>query len=102
MRKIMAFNTETWAWFKTAPLPVVLSICLTSFTVLGTYAWSIDEKVSEQKAVVAVAAEKAKVAAEVAIKIEEKLDKVLELVSHIAIEQAIIKTKAEEAKKEKK
>jgi maleate cis-trans isomerase len=98
----MSTKEVTWEWLKTAPLPVVLSLCLTSFMVLGSYAWSIDNEVKEQKAVVAVAAEKAKVAAEVAIKIEEKLDKVLELVSHIAIEQAVAKSKAEEAKKKEK
>jgi len=96
----MSFNSEMWEWLKTAPLPVVLAICLTSFAVLGTYAWSIDGKVGEQKTVVAVAAERARVAAEVSVRIDEKLDKVLELVSHIAIEQAI--HKAQEAKKEKK
>lgn len=90
----MSFNTETWAWFKTAPLPVVLSICMSSFLILGSYAWSIDNEVKAQKTDVAVAAERAKVAAEKAKdaaettkRVEEKIDKLLEAVIEIKVEK---------------
>lgn len=97
-------NSETWAWFKTAPLPVVLSICCSSFVVLGSYAYSIDEAaqkhVSEEKAAVAVAAEQAKTAAEIAKGMDGKLDKLLGIVLKMEAEKAA--ADAAKAKKEKK
>lgn len=93
-------NSETWAWLKTAPLPVVLSICMTSFLVLASYAYSIDKDVQEQKAQVVVAkaaADKAKDAADTARRVEDKIDKLTELVQQVVVEQAVAK-----AKKEKK
>lgn len=95
-------NGETWAWFKTAPLPVVLSLCMSSFLVLGSYAYSIDKDVQEQKAQVVVAkaaADKAREAAEAARRVEDKIDKLTELVQQVVIEQAVAKA---EKKKEKK
>jgi hypothetical protein len=87
-------NSETWAWFKTAPLPVVLSICLTSFTVLGTWSYAIEQKQAADSTKVAVAAEKAEQAAKAAEKAEqkldkanEKLDKLLEIVAEVKAEQ---------------
>jgi len=71
----MPFNTETWAWFKTAPLPVVLSICLTSFMILGTWSYAIDKRQAEDSTKVAVAVERSTVAAAAAERAEAKLDK---------------------------
>lgn len=96
-------NSETWAWLKTAPLPVVLSICMTSFFILGSYAYSIDKDVQQQKADVVVAkaaAEKAKDAADTARRVEDKIDKLTDMVQQVVIEQAV--AKAEKTKKEKK
>lgn len=97
----MSFNSETWEWLKTAPLPVVLSICLTSFSLVGSYAYSIDKAaqkhVVEEKATVAVAAEQAKTAAEIARNMDGKIDKLLEAVLKMQAER-----EAEKAKKEKK
>ncbi len=99
----MSFNSETWEWFKTAPLPVVLSICRSSFTILGTYAYSLDQAqqkhIAEEKASVAVAAEQARTAAETAKRVENKIDKLTEVLQAVAIEQAVAKA---EKKKEKK
>lgn len=97
----MSINEETKKWLISAPLPVVMSLCLSSFMVLGTYAWSIDSEVKQQKTDIAVAAERAKVAAEKAKdaadttrRVEDKIDKLIE---------AMLETKAiEKAKKEKK
>ena len=96
---------ETWKWLRTAPLPVVLSICLTTSGGLATWLWAVDKEQSEQKADVAVAAEQAKTAADTAKKMDEKLDKVLEAVLAIQLQQAAdnaVKDKADKAKKKEK
>jgi len=96
---------ETWKWLRTAPLPVVLSICLTTSGGLATWLWAVDKEQDEQKATVAVAAEQAKTAADTAKKMDEKLDKVLEAVLAIQLQQAAdnaVKDKAEKAKKKEK
>lgn len=98
----MSFNSEMWEWFKTAPLPVVLSICVSSFLILGSYAYSIDKDVQEQKAAVVVAkvaADRAEDAAATAKRVEDKIDRLTELVQQVVIEQAVAKA---EKKKEKK
>ena len=99
----MSFTNETWEWVKTAPLPVVLSICLTSFTMVGSYAYSIDkaaqEHEKEERAAVAVAAEQAKTAAEVAKAMDGKIDKLLQIVIRMEAEKA---AEDKAAKKEKK
>ena len=102
----MSFNSETWEWFKTAPLPVVLSMCLSSFVILGSYSWSIDKDVKKQDTVVKVAVEQtahavkdAEAAAAAATRVEAKIDKLTELVQSVIVEQAVVKA---EKKKEKK
>jgi hypothetical protein len=92
-------SSDTWAWLKTAPLPVVLSLCFTSFTLVGSYAYSIDkaqqEHVAAEKAVVAVAAEQAKVAAETARRVEDKIDKLANMLDQVILERAVAKAKRE-------
>ena len=99
----MSFTNETWEWVKTAPLPVVLSICLTSFTLVGSYAYSIDKAQQrhavEEKAAVAVAAEQAKTAAEIAKGMDGKIDKLLQIVIRMEADKA---AEDKAAKKEKK
>lgn len=97
----MSFNSETWEWFKTAPLPVVLSLCLTSFMVLGSYAYSLDKKQQEQKVTVEVAVAKAEQAEQSAERSENKLDKANEKLDKLL--EAVLTIQAEaKAKKEKK
>ena len=97
----MSFNSETWAWIKTAPLPVVLSICLSSFTVLGSWSYAIEKKQAEDSTKVALAAQKAEQAAAAAEKAEQKLDKANEKLDKLL--EIVAEVKAEpKAKKEKK
>lgn len=101
----MSFNSDTWEWLKTAPLPVVLSISLSCFVVMGSYAYSIDKKVQEhvtqEKAVVAVAAEQASNAAATTKRVEDKIDKMAELLNKVILEREVSKAKREAAKEKK-
>lgn len=79
-----------WKWLGSAPLPVVLSICLGTSGVLGRWVWAVAAEVSDQKATVAVAAEQAEAARDAAravearlVRLEEKLDRLLEAVAGI-------------------
>lgn len=94
-------NTETWAWFKTAPLPVVLSICLTSFTVLATWSYAIEKRQAENSTKVAVAVEQAAQAKAAADSADKKMDKANEKLDKLL--EAVLTIQAEaKAKKEKK
>ena len=84
---------ETWKWLRQAPLPVVLSICLLSSTILGSWVYAVEQKQNEQKTAVAVAAEKAAVAAETAKRAEDKLDKANDKLDQLL--EAVIRVKAE-------
>lgn len=91
---------EVWTWLKKAPLPVVLSLCLTSFTVLATWLYAVEGEQAKQAVAVAEAkkdAEQAKKAAEgMDAKLEkanEKLDKLLEAVIEMKAEQKAAKKK---------
>jgi capsular polysaccharide biosynthesis protein len=93
---------ETWKWLRTAPLPVVLAISLMSSGGLATWLWAVDKEQDAQKASVAVAAEQAKTAAEIAKSMDAKLDKLLEIVQAVQTQQAVDKAVAEKATKTKK
>jgi hypothetical protein len=90
-------NDDTWKWLKTAPLPVVLSMCLTSSGILATWLYAVDKEQSEQRAAVAVAAEQAKTAAEIAKGMDAKVDRLLVIVLEMQAEKKA--EKAEGAKK---
>lgn len=84
-----------WQWVARAPLPVVLAFVL----VLASWVWAIDNEQANQKATAAVAAVEAKNAAARASdaaasakRVEDKLDKLLEIV---------LKEQAEKAAEEK-
>lgn len=53
-----------WKWLSAAPLPVVLSICLTTTGTLAGWVWVVAGEQATQKAAVAVAVEQAKDAKE--------------------------------------
>src|SRR5688500_19800495 len=82
-------------WLNTAPLPVVLSITITAFSVLGSWVWVIAGDVRNQQTLTAVAAEKALAAhtASVAVearlvRMEDKLDHILGTVAELTAEHA--------------
>jgi len=77
-----------WQWVARAPLPVVLALGIISSGFLSNWLWALEKEQNAQKASVAVAAEQAKTAAEVAKRMDEKLDKVLEAVQTIQLQQA--------------
>ncbi len=94
-------NSETWAWFKTAPLPVVLSICLSSFGILATWSYANEKKIAEQKAKVEVAVAAASAAKDASERAEDKMDKANEKLDKLL--EGVLKLQAEAAaKKEKK
>ena len=62
-----------WQWVATAPLPVVLFICLTTTSMLAGWVWNVAAEVREQQTVAAVAASEARAAKEVAVSAESRL-----------------------------
>jgi hypothetical protein len=68
---------DMWKWLGTAPLPVVLTICLTCTGALAGWVWVVAAEVGSQATVVAVAAEQAATAQKVAGKSDDKLDRLL-------------------------
>lgn len=92
-------SDESWNWLKTAPLPVVLSMCLTSFSILGAWLWSVEKAQAQQKTEVAVAVEQAKQAQQSATKAEQKLDKANEKLDKLL--EAVVSMKAAAEEKEK-
>lgn len=77
-------NEALWKWLKTAPLPVVLTICLSTTGALAGWVWAVADDLANQRAIVAVAAEQARTAKENQAKLEtqlsefdKKIDKVL-------------------------
>src|SRR5574341_806281 len=84
-----------WKWLTSAPLPVVLFICLTSTSAVAGWVWTIADATAAQSAAVAVAAEQAKTAKadvqdtkEAMIRMETKLDRLLEAVANLKAAEA--------------
>jgi hypothetical protein len=80
-------SDDTWKWLKGAPLPVVLSMCLTSSSVLAAWVYAVEKEQEAQKAPIAVAAEQAKTAVEIAKGLDAKIDKLLEIVLEMKAEK---------------
>ena len=101
----MSFTSETWEWFKTAPLPVVLAITIVCFSTVGSYTYAVDKAqqkhAAEESSKVAVASERAKLAADTALRIEEKLDKLTEVLNQVILEREVWKARREERKEKK-
>lgn len=83
------------AWLKAAPLPVVLLICLATTGAMGSWVWAVAAEVDEQKAKVAVAAAEGRAAVRAAqnvenrlARVEDKLDRLMEIVAGLAARRA--------------
>lgn len=98
----MTAKDVTWKWFKTAPLPVVLSITLLGFGALGSWLWALEGEQAEQAAEVAVAVEKAENAEEVAQRVEDKMDKANDKLDKLLVALTKIEAVAEAAKEKEK
>jgi hypothetical protein len=71
-----------------APTKVVVSLALTVLVALGGWVWTIADDVSDQRAAVAVAAEQARAATIAQDRIEQKLDRLIEVVADLRAEIA--------------
>jgi len=91
-----------WDWLKKAPLPVVLSLCLSSFSVLATWLYAVESEQGKQAVAVAEAKKDAEQAKKAADSMDAKLEKANEKLDKLL--EAVIEMKAEQkaAKKEKK
>lgn len=89
-----------WEWLKTAPLPVVLMICLSTTGVLAGWMWAIAGEVKDQKAVIAVAAEQALVAKTITEKSDDKLDMLLIGMAELRLEVSALKLETSALKQE--
>lgn len=83
-------RAEIWQWLGSAPLPVVLSICLSTSGMLAGWVWAVAAEVRIQQTVAAVAAVKADAANTTAVavetrlsRMESKLDRLLDKVARI-------------------
>lgn len=81
---------EMWRWLASAPLPVVLSICLTTTGALGSWVWALNSDIGAQKVAVAVAVEQAAAAdrhtqsiTNRLERIEDKLDQLIDAVAEL-------------------
>lgn len=68
---------ETWAWFKTAPLPVVLALTI----LLAGWVWAVDGKVNTVSARATVNTSKVDDTKERLKRIEDKVDSLLSSVA---------------------
>ena len=94
-------SDETWAWFKTAPLPVLMFSCFISTGSLATWIYANEQDRAADKTKVEVAVNKAKSAEDAAKRAEDKMDKANDKLDRLL--EAVVEIKAEQkAKKEKK
>lgn len=70
----MSFSEDTWAWIKTAPLPVVLAISLLLNGFQGTWLWALERAVGVLETKFAVVAEKAEVSYQYVLRLDAKLE----------------------------
>lgn len=95
MTILPAIPDDLKTWLKAAPLPVVLSICLTTTGAISTWVWAVAGEVREQRAAVAVAAEQGKAAVRSSqnvesrlTRLEDKLDRLVEIAAGLAARRA--------------
>lgn len=62
-----------WRWVGTAPLPVVLSVCLFTSGLLAAWVWDVQAEVHQQQTISAVATAEATAAKNVALTAESRL-----------------------------
>lgn len=94
-------SDETWAWFKTAPLPVLMLSCFITTGSLATWIYANEQDRAKDHTQVEVAVNKAQSAENSARRAEDKMDKANEKLDKLL--EAVLTIQAEQkAKKGKK
>lgn len=91
---------ELWAWLKSAPLPVVLTICLTTSGGLTAWVWALSERVSASTATAQLAVEKAETAKSLAADGDDRLTRMDGKLDRLLV--AVTELKTAEAARERK
>jgi len=77
-------RADVWSWLRTAPLPVVLAFTL----LLAGWVWAVEDKIDKKAIEQAAMQQKLEDAAKMLDKADQKLDKLLEVVTQLSANAA--------------